>query len=356
MYRASRRANGGGAFTQLPPRALVLYRIRGSVDALIDVGVDRDVADRVKIRDGELELIERANKIWWRTYVGMVVAVLSAVGTTVFTVLFVRGTDIAFFSSYGRFIEISAAIVLATTAGLTVLFAVLGKEFLYKMGLVCLVLLFLGAAGLYALYAGGFLDKVDSVEDLRGFIASYGGLSVVLFLAIQILQVVALPIPGVVAIGAGVLLFGPFRGALLSLAGIMMGSFIAFFIGRKLGYRVVCWLVGKENLDKAVELARGKDKVILTFMFLFPFFPDDILCFVSGLSSMSFGFFAVMITVARTISVFTTAYSVNGNLIPYDTWWGIVIWAVLIVGTFFLVKIVYSNSEKIEKFFKRGKK
>ncbi|MBO7378015.1 MAG: TVP38/TMEM64 family protein [Clostridia bacterium] len=287
---------------------------------------------------------------------GIAVAVLSAVGTAVFTVLFVRGTDIVFLSTYGKFIEIAAAIVLAALAGLTVLFAALGKEFFYKTGLVCLVLLVFGAGGLYALSASGFLDRVDSVEDLREFIASYGGLSVFLFLAIQILQVVVLPVPGVVAIGAGVLLFGPFRGAILSLIGIMAGSFIAFFIGRKLGYKVVCWLVGKENLDKATELAKGKDKVILTFMFLFPFFPDDVLCFVSGLSSMSFGFFAAMITVARIISVFTTAYSVNGNLIPYDTWWGILIWAILIVGTFFLVKIVYSNSEKIEKFFKRQKK
>ena len=91
-------------------------------------------------------------------------------------------------------------------------------------------------------------------------------------------------------------------------------------------------------------------------MFLFPFFPDDLLCFVAGLSSMSPKFFLIMITVTRLVSTFTTAYSVNGSLIPYDTWWGIIIWAVLIVGCILLVKAVYKNSDKIEHFFKRQKK
>ncbi|MBP5194143.1 MAG: hypothetical protein J6126_05385, partial [Clostridia bacterium] len=93
-------------------------------------------------------MTDNERKIDWRTALGIAVAVLSAVGTAVFTVLFVRGTDIVFLSTYGKFIEIAAAIVLTALAGLTVLFAALGKEFFYKTGLVCLVLLVFGAGGL----------------------------------------------------------------------------------------------------------------------------------------------------------------------------------------------------------------
>ncbi len=283
-------------------------------------------------------------------------SVVAACCAAVFTVLYVRSADGGVLVSHGTLIEVLAVGVLCIIALLTVVFALLKKELLYKLGMICLMLLFLCATLLYVLSATGFWDKVDSVEDLREFIASYGGVSTLIFLAIQFLQVVVIPIPGVVTIGAGVLLFGPFLGAVLSFVGIMIGSVAAYFIGRCLGYKVVCWLVGKENLDKAIKLVKGKDRVILTFMFLFPFFPDDVLCFVSGLSSMSPKYFFVMITVTRIISTFTTAYSVNGSLIPYNTWWGILIWAVLIVASILLMKFVYKNSEKLENFFKSRKK
>ncbi len=291
-----------------------------------------------------------------RRIVGLTITIFSAILSAIFAVAFIRRAEYEFFHKYQTALEIASVTVIAITACLTIIFSLLKKDFLYKLGFICLVFLAIFSSGMYLLAYTGFLKKIKSVEDLREFIASYGALSVALFLLIQILQVVVLPIPGVIAIGAGVLLFGPFWGAVLSLIGITAGSFIAFFIGRKLGYKVVKWLVGKENLDKGLELVKGKDKIILTFMFLFPFFPDDVLCFVSGLSSMSVKFFTIMILITRTVSTFTTAYSVNGSLIPYNTWWGLLIWAVLIVATYLLVRFVYKNSGKIEKFFKRRKK
>lgn len=287
---------------------------------------------------------------------GSAAAVLMCAATAVMAVFYLKGEEGGFFYVYGTALSVAAAALLAVLAVLTVVFASIGKDLLYRIFLTIIIFVFLMAALFYTLYETGFLDKIDSVEDLRNFIKPYGALSVVIFLIMQILQVIALPIPGFVSVGAGVLLYGAFWGAVLSFIGIMMGSVIAFAVGRCLGFRAACWLVGKENLEKGMALVKGKDKIILTFMFLFPFFPDDVLCFVSGLSSMSWKFFLIMITITRLISVFTTAYSVNGSLIPYDTWWGILIWAVLIVGCLFLVKVVYKHSDKIENFFKSRKK
>lgn len=291
----------------------------------------------------------------WKKILYLVIAVACACATAAFAVMYIQGEDGGFVAAHSTLLTVISVTLLAVLAALTVLFALLGKDFLHKILFVTIIFLFICGGALYALYASGFLDRIDSVEDLREFIAPYGKLSALLFLLLSLLQVVVLPIPGVVSIGAGVLLFGPFKGALLSFLGIMAGSVIAFFIGRCLGYKVASWLVGKENLEKGLQLVKGKDKVILTFMFLFPFFPDDVLCFVSGLSSMSVKFFLIMITVTRLISTFTTAYSVNGSLIPYNTWWGLLIWAMLIIGCLWLVKLVYKNSDKIEKFFKLKK-
>ena len=106
------------------------------------------------------------------------------------------------------------------------------------------------------------------------------------------------------------------------------------------------------NLDKGLELVKGKDKVILTFMFLFPFFPDDVLCFVAGLSSMSVPYYIVMITITRIINIVVSAYSVNGSIIPYNTWWGILLWIAVFILVAALCYVIYKHGDKIENFFK----
>ena len=156
--------------------------------------------------------------------------------------------------------------------------------------------------------------------------------------------------PGSVAVAVGVAMFGPLMCAIYSFIGIVTGSIVAFVIGRWIGYKAVCWIVGKESLDKWLKKLKGKDYLILSLMFLLPLFPDDILCFVAGLSSMTWGFFLVMITVTRAISIFSTAYSFE--LIPFTTWWGILIWGVLLALVVFAFYLVCRYYEKIDNFLK----
>ena len=204
---------------------------------------------------------------------------------------------------------------------------------------------------MYFLAKSGFLSKVRSVEELRNFVSSMGAYAMLVFTLLQFLQVVILPIPAFVSVGVGVLLFGPFKCAVLSFIGILLGSLTAFYIGRVLGYKTASWIVGKETLDKTLKSVKGKDKVVLTFMFLFPFFPDDILCFVSGLSTMTVKFFTIMISIVRLITVFVSSYAYNNNLIPYDTWWGIILWIVFFIITIISSVIIYKKGNEIEKFF-----
>ena len=80
-------------------------------------------------------------------------------------------------------------------------------------------------------------------------------------------------------------------------------------------------------------------------MFLLPVFPDDVLCFVAGISSMSLPLFLTIILVSRVLAIFTTSYSVT--LIPINTWWGILTWAILfaLVGVLFV--FLYKKSDAI---------
>lgn len=63
-------------------------------------------------------------------------------------------------------------------------------------------------------------------------------------------------------------------------------------------------------------------------------------------------YYLVMITITRVINVVVSSYSVNGSLIPYNTWWGILVWVLIFVAVAVMCLVIYKYGEKIEKYFK----
>ena len=287
-----------------------------------------------------------------KTVLSCSVIVVLGAAAIVFGFLYMNLTNISFLERHKSLIETLFIIIIGLVSIISVVCQLSDKKFVYRLTLLTLILMTAALAVLYVIQITGLWDKIDSVEDLRNYVSGFGGYAVFIFIAIQFLQVVVLPIPGFITVSVGVLLFGAFRGSLYSVIGIVSASIVAFFIGRVFGYKVAGWLVGKENLDKGLELVKGKDKVILTFMFLFPFFPDDVLCFVAGLSSMSVPYYIVMITITRIINIVVSAYSVNGSIIPYNTWWGILLWIAVFILVAALCYVIYKHGDKIENFFK----
>ena len=222
------------------------------------------------------------------------------------------------------------------------------KTLLYKLTFVLIVFLFLIFFGYFYLYSSGFLQKFNSVDDFRGYVSTFGGGSTFIYVILQFLQVIILPIPSVISTGAGVLLFGPLKGAILSIIGIVSGSLVAFFIGRIFGYKTVKWLVGEKGVNKALKSFSSSEKILIPFTLLFPFFPDDLICFVSGLTSVSTKYFLITVIFTRTISITLSCFSLNNNLIPFNTWWGILLWGIFFIITISLTFFITSNSEKIK--------
>lgn len=287
-----------------------------------------------------------------KTVLSCSVIVVLGAAAIVFGLLYMNLTNISFLERHKRLVETLFIIIIGLVTIISVVCQLSDKKFVYRLTFLTLILMTAALAVLYVMQITGLWDKIDSVEDLRNYVSGFGGYAVFIFIAIQFLQVVVLPIPGFITVSVGVLLFGAFRGSVYSVIGIVSASIVAFFIGRVFGYKVAGWLVGKENLDKGLELVKGKDKVILTFMFLFPFFPDDVLCFVAGLSSMSVPYYIVMITITRIINIVVSAYSVNGSIIPYNTWWGILLWIAVFILVAALCYVIYRHGDKIENFFK----
>ncbi len=229
-------------------------------------------------------------------------------------------------------------------------FYLLNKQAIHRLILCTLIFLCIAGIVFFAICATGLITKINSIQALRDYIADFGNMAVFLFILFCFLQVVILPVPGSVAVAAGVALFGPLKCAIYSFIGIVTGSIVAFAIGRWIGYKAVKWIVGKDTLDKWLQKLKGKDYLILSIMFLLPMFPDDVLCFVAGLSSMTWPYFLIMIVITRLISVVSTAYSIG--FIPFNTWWGILIWIVIAALVILAFWLVCNYSDKIDNFIK----
>ena len=215
---------------------------------------------------------------------------------------------------------------------------------IYLFALFFLVLVFV-------LQVTGFFTVFNDVEKLREYLEKAGAWMPITYIILQALQVIILPIPGIISTAAGVAIFGAFLTAVYSIIGILVGSFVAFYIGRKWGNKAVAWIIGADTLEKWQKKLKGKDNLFLTLMLVLPLFPDDILCFVAGLSTMSNQYFAVMIICTRVISIFATCYSVD--LIPLNTWWGIAIWIAFFAAVIFAFIFIYKNMDKIQKRLKK---
>ena len=210
-----------------------------------------------------------------------------------------------------------------------------------------LLCLFFVGVYLILLYTGWW-EKLNSVDKLKKEILDLGIYGRVFFIFLQVVQVAFLPIPSPLIVVAGSLIYGPFQASLLSLAGILLGSAIAFSIGRVFGKKVVIFMVGKENEEKWSKfLSNAKYSFVL--MILLPLFPDDVLCMIAGLTDMSWTFFMVTQLVTRTIGVFTMSYLSAGDIIPYHGW-GLYVWAVIGLLSLLAIYLTTKYNKQIEAF------
>ncbi len=190
-------------------------------------------------------------------------------------------------------------------------------------------------------------------EQLRDYIASYGAVAPIIYVVVSFLQVTFIPIPSTVTIIAGNYVFGPWMAFLCSYIGCLLGSIFAFFLGRLIGRPFVNWVVGSpEKVDGWLKKLKGREKILLFFMFLLPFFPDDVLCTVAGITAMTWGGFITIQLITRVTTIAGSIVFLSGEIIPYEGW-GL---AVIIVGSVicivaFLLSLKYS--EQINSFISK---
>lgn len=144
-------------------------------------------------------------------------------------------------------------------------------------------------------YYDSFTDK----ERIKELLKTMGPLAPLIFIVVQSLQVVFAPIPGEATGFIGGFLFGVPLGMLYSTIGLTLGSTLAFLLGRWLEVHFVARIVKPETLKRFDFLMEHQGALVAFFLFVFPGFPKDYLCFILGLSQMPLKLFLVLSTVGR---------------------------------------------------------
>lgn len=241
-------------------------------------------------------------------------------------------------------VALTAIAFFAEIAGL-----ISGADFLRKVGLVASLATAAIAAGYAAAIEYGWIKYFEDTDSLLELIRRYDSYAVLIFVAVQFAQVTILPLPATLTTIAGFTVFGVGETLLYSSAAIIAGSMVAFAAGRTFGVRLAVWLCGAKSVAKYRELLKGRETLLLYAMFLLPIFPDDLLCVIAGLGSMSYRSFGVMMLITRPVGVLWTAAVYKGAVnIPANAA-GIAAWVAIALVTVAVFAVLYKYGEKISE-------
>lgn len=153
---------------------------------------------------------------------------------------------------------------------------------------------------IYAFRLGILEDKTILVKQMRKYGVFAGGF----FVLLQIGQVVLPIIPGGASCLAGVLAFGPLWGFVYNYIGLVIGSILAFVLSRYYGIKVVEKLFSEETIEKYLGYVRSSRFSNVFFWGIFlPGFPDDLLCYIAGLSKMRLKIFLIIILLGKPVTL-----------------------------------------------------
>ena len=155
------------------------------------------------------------------------------------------------------------------------------------------------AGGGLLLWKSGFFEALSSQQAMRDYIQRFSPYSHLFFFLLQFLSVILAPIPSNVTALAGGMLFGTWVSFLLTWGAVVLGSVVVFLMARGLGQPFVDRMVSHSVVQRYLDVVRRKQDVFLILAFLFPFFPDDLICILAGLTDIPFRRFLIVALLTR---------------------------------------------------------
>ncbi len=185
-----------------------------------------------------------------------------------------------------------------------------------------------------------------SVENVIGFIRSFGVWAVVVSFMLMVFQSVAAPLPAFLITFANAAVFGWWQGAILSWTSSMVGAILCFYIARLAGRDVVEKLSSKLALNNVDEYFEKYGKYAILICRLLPFVSFDFVSYGAGLTAM--GIFPFVLATGLGQLPATLVYSYVGGMLTGGT--QVMVTALLIIFALFtgvlLFKKIYQDRNK----------
>lgn len=214
-----------------------------------------------------------------------------------------------------------------------------------------LALVLVGGVGVF-LWNTGFFAAASSLEGIQAYIGRFSPYSQWVFFLVQLASVIIAPIPSNITAAGGALLFGVWESFFLTYAAVAAGSLLVFWLSRVLGQSFVNRFVSEKVSDKYLDLIKKKRDIFLILVFLFPFFPDDLICILAGLTDIGYGRFLLIVALCRPWGLLV-ACGVGGSAIV------IPLWGMVLIGlggvALFLLGLKYGDRLE-EAFLERMKR
>jgi uncharacterized membrane protein YdjX (TVP38/TMEM64 family) len=222
--------------------------------------------------------------------------------------------------------------------------------------LIILALIIIGLSVLIYMLAPEFVTIFKDIDKAKEYLLQYEAASILIFMLLQIIQIVISVLPGqVLQFVAGYIYGFPF-GILWSLIGIGLGTIITFYLAKLLGKDAMHVIFDEDKITRFINLLNSKKAYTVIFViFLIPGIPKDLISYAAGVSEIKIKPFLILSIVGRSPALIATiAMSrllYNGDYI----WLGIFIF---IVAILFILGIWKHNhlTEYIDKAYIKLKK
>lgn len=217
-----------------------------------------------------------------------------------------------------------------------------------KTSLIVLAIIALVLLAALVIFAQPLFTIFSDPDRARELVTDAGPWGPLVFMAMQIVQVFFAPIPGQVTGFAGGYLFGSVWGTVYTVIGATIGFTLIFILARKLGRPFVEHFVNKKILDKFDYLAKTKGTFILFLIFLLPAFPDDVICYIAGLTSIKIRTLILISLAGRLPGYIALSFTGSGAAEGNMRLVAIMVGVVVILGA-----IGFWQRARLERFVKR---
>ncbi len=164
---------------------------------------------------------------------------------------------------------------------------------------------------------GVFADRAELADLIRGA-GAWGPLWVI---GITFAQVIVAPIPGQAINFVAGYLYGFWLGGLISWLGLLAGSATAMGLARLAGRPLVHRLVSPQALARLDAFAEGQGLRFFFLVFLVPFLPDDLACFLAGLTPLPLPALLAVAAVGRIPGLLVSTWlGANAERLTWQAW------------------------------------